>query len=155
MKDGDLRELVREILRDSREMVLATSLNNIPWAAVLVFGHDENFNLYWMSDTEARHSLELAKNPNVAATITKEPAGGGKDKGLQIQGTARKLEEEEVLGAAREYFAKRGTPRMPTTLEEANELAEGRSWHILKPEKIFVIYGPLFGFSRKEFILRD
>lgn len=133
-------------------MVLATSLKNIPWAAVLVFGHDENFNLYWMSNVDTRHSLELEKNPHVAATITKEPTGQGQDKGLQIQGTARKLAEEEVLPAAREYFAKRGTPHMPTTLEEANELAEGRSWYMLKPEKIFVIWVPLFGYERKEFI---
>lgn len=132
-------------------MVLATSLDNIPWASVLVFGHDENFNLYWMSNTNTRHSLELEKNPHVATTITKEPTGGGKDKSLQVQGTARRLEEEEILGAAREYFAKRGTLHMPQTVEEANKLAEGRSWYMLKPTKIFVIYGPLFGYDHKEF----
>ena len=45
-KDVDLSKLIDEILRDSREMVLATSVNNIPWASVLVFGHDDKYNLY-------------------------------------------------------------------------------------------------------------
>ena len=150
-KNEDLRKLIDEILRDSREMVLATSVNSIPWACVLVFGHDKDLNLYWISFENTRHSQEIEKNPNVSATVTKEPTGGGQDKGLQIQGLARKLKEEEILGAAREYFIKRGTPKMPATLEDANSLAEGRSWYVLKPTKIKVLYGPLFGFEAKEY----
>lgn len=151
-KDVDLRKLIDEILSDSREMVLATCANNIPWSAVLVFGHDKDFNLYWISFENTRHSQEIEKNPSVAATVTKEPTGDGQDKGLQIQGQARKLKEEEILGAAREYFAKRGTPKMPETLEDVNTLAEGRSWYVLKPTKIKVLYGPLFGYEAREFI---
>ena len=151
-KDGDLRNLIEEILYGSREMVLATSADNIPWACVLVFGHDKDLDLYWISFENTRHSQEIDKNPNVAATVTKDPAGGGQDKGLQIQGSARKLKAEEILGAAKEYFAKRGTPKMPQTLEDANTLAEGRSWYILKPTKIKVLYGPLFGYEAREFI---
>lgn len=151
-KDAGLRKLIDEILRDSREMVLATSVNNIPWACVLVFGHDKDLNLYWISFENTRHSQEIVKNPNVSATVTKEPTGGGQDKGLQIQGLTRKLKEEEILGAAREYFAKKGTPKKPQTLEDANTLAKGRSWYVLKPTKISIIYGPLFGYERKEFI---
>ena len=150
-KTVEIPQLINEILRDSREMVLATAADSVPWVSVLVFGHDEKFNLYWLSDTDTRHSLELEKNPIVAAAVTKEPTGGGQDKGLQIQGKARKLKEEEILGAAREYFAKRGTDHMPTSLEEANELTRGRSWYVLEPTKIMVIYGPLYGYERKEF----
>ena len=151
-KDVDLSKLIDEILRDSREMVLATCANNVPWASVLVFGHDKGPNLYWISFENTRHSKEIEKNPNVSATVTKEPTGDGQDKGLQIQGLARKLKEEEIFDAAREYFAKRGTPKMPETLEEANALAKGRSWYVLKPTKIQVLYGPLFGYEAKEFI---
>src|SRR3989344_3594293 len=149
-KEIDLRNLIEEILYGSREMVLATCSNNIPWASVLVFGHDTDLNLYWISFENTRHSKEIEKNPNAAATITKEPTGGGQDKGLQVQGLARELTEEEILGAAKEYFAKRGTPKMPKTLEDANTLAEGRSWYVLKPTKIKVLYGPLFGYETKE-----
>lgn len=152
MQNPDLRELIREILRDSREMVLATSSNNIPWAAVLVFGHDENFNLYWMSQENARHSKEIVKNPKVAAAINKQPTGENA-KGLQIEGNAYKLEMDEEIGAAREFFAKRGGDlTLPKTPAEAEPISPGSSWYILKPTKIYVYYGPLFGYDRKEYI---
>ncbi|KKS03531.1 MAG: hypothetical protein UU56_C0019G0009 [Candidatus Curtissbacteria bacterium GW2011_GWA2_41_24] len=133
-------------------MILATFSAKGPWVATLVFGHDANFNLYWISFDNTRHTVELEKNPQVAAAINKQPTGGGQDKGLQIEGKAMRLPEEQILGAAREYFAKRGTPHMPKTLEEVNTLTEGRSWFVLKPTKIYIYYGPLFGYERKEFV---
>lgn len=151
-KNPDLRQLIEEILRDSREMVLATVSARGPWAATLVFGHDQNLNLYWISFDNTRHTHELEKNPQVAATINKQPTGGGQDRGLQIEGMAYRLSQEEILGAAREYFAKRETPKMPKTLDDVNTLTEGRSWFVLRPTKIYVYYGPLFGYDRKEFI---
>ena len=151
MNQVDLRNLIEEILRDSREMVLATCQGNKPWAATLVFGHDQNLNLYWVSDEDVRHSQELTKNHQVAVVINKPYEGEDKDKGLQIEGKALRLPQEEILGAAREYFAKRGTPHMPKTFEEVNTLTKGRSWFVLKPTKIYVYYGSLFGYERKEY----
>lgn len=150
-EDVDLRTLIEEILRDNREMVLATAHSNAPWAATLVFGHDQDLNLYWVSDQNSRHSQELDKNPQVAAVINKPHEGEGKDKGLQIEGKAAGLEEEKIVGAAREYFAKRGTTKLPETLEDVNTLTQGRSWYVLKPDKILIIYEPLFGYGRKEY----
>lgn len=147
----DLHKVIEEILRDSREMVLATASQKGPWAAALVFGHDQNFNLYWISDNKARHSKEIVKNPNVAAVIDVQPTGQGKDRGLQIQGQAFELPEEEILPAAREYFAKRGTPQMPKTLEDVNDLTQGRNWYALKPKIIYVINEELFGYERKQY----
>ena len=87
----DLRKLIEEILRDSREMVLATCQRGKPWVATLVFGHDAALNLYWISDLVARHSNELTKNPRVAAAINKQPTGTSEDKGLQVEGEASLL----------------------------------------------------------------
>ena len=149
----DLRKLIEEILRDSREMVLATCQRGKPWVATLVFGHDAALNLYWISDLVARHSNELTKNPRVAAAINKQPTGTSEDKGLQVEGEASLLPEEKIVAAAREYFAKRGTPHMPETVEEVNTLTKGRSWYVLKPKRFLVIYEPLFGYERKEYTI--
>ena len=147
----DMRQLIEQILRDSRDIVLATAEGSIPWAAELVFGHDASFNIYWISDLNTRHSKELEKNPNVAAVVTVQPAGESKDRGLQVEGKAYRLKEEEIVAAAREYFAKRGTPQMPKTLEEVNKLTQGRSWYVLKPTKIYILDEELFGYDRKEY----
>lgn len=148
----DLRSLIEEILRDSREMVLATSDGLNPWVATLVFGHDENLNLYWMSQDNVRHSRELTKNPKVAAVVNKQPTDGKSDKGLQIEGHASKLTTEEEIGAAREFLAKRGGDLpLPTSPEEAEPITPNTSWYIVKPTKIYVYYMPLFGYERKEY----
>ena len=149
----NLRPLIEEILRDSREMVLATASEKGPWVTTLVFGHDADFNLYWMSQESVRHSQEIVKNPKVAAVVNKQPTGQGQDKGLQIEGNAAKLTKEEEIGAAREFFAKRGgNLPLPKTPEEAEPISPGSSWYVLKPAKIYVYYGPLFDYDRKEFI---
>ena len=94
--------------------------------------------------------IHFFKNPTIAATVN--TAGeNGKSKGLQLQGEARKLEEEEIVGAAREYFAKRGTTKLPETLEDVNDLTKGRSWYVLKPTKIYILDEELFGYERKEY----
>jgi len=152
-KNPDLRHLIEEILRDSREMVLATFSSKGPWVATLVFGHDDKFNLYWMSQDSVRHSQEIAKNSQVAAVVNKQPTGEN-SKGLQIEGNAYKLETEEEIGAAREFFAKRGgVEKLPKTPKDAEPITPGSSWYVLKPGKIYIFYGPLFGYDRKEFIL--
>ncbi|OGD94937.1 hypothetical protein A3F02_02810 [Candidatus Curtissbacteria bacterium RIFCSPHIGHO2_12_FULL_38_9b] len=152
MQNPDLPSLIQEILRDTREMVLATCADSVPWTATLVFGHDENLNLYWMSQENTRHSRELAKNPKVAATINKPPTGENA-KGLQIEGNAYKLETAEEIGAAREFFVKRGGDLpLPKTPQEAEPISPDSSWYVLKPTKIYVYYDPLFGYERKEFI---
>ena len=148
MPNIDLKLLVEEILTASRELVLATCAGNVPWASTLVFGHDADFNLYWISDEKTRHSRELVKNPQVSAAMT---VPSSKNKGLQIQGEARELKEEEVVGAAREYFAKRGTTKLPETLGDVNDLTKGRAWYVLKPTKIYVLDEELFGFDRQEY----
>lgn len=147
----ELEELIQEILRDTREMVLATANGNTPWVSTLVFGHDDNFNLYWMSKEDTRHGDELAKNPKVAAVVNKQPTDEDA-KGLQIEGNAYKLETAEEIGAAREFFAKRGgNLPLPVTPTEAEPISPDSSWYVLKPTKIYVFYGPLFGYEKKEY----
>ena len=148
--EPDLYPLIEEVLANSREMVLATTNNDTPWASALVYGHDKDFHLYWVSFDKSRHTLEVLKNPKVAAVINRQPTGGDQDKGLQIEGRAQKLEENRILSVAREFYAKRGKD-VPNTLEELEKLPADMSWYELVPEKIHIYYGPLFGFKRQEY----
>lgn len=150
MSDADLYPLIEEILSVSREMVLATTNGNSPWATTLVYGHDQDFHLYWVSFEKSRHTIELLKNPQVAAVVNKQPTGADEDKGLQIAGRAQKLSQERILSVAREFYAKRGKD-VPNTQEELENLPSDMSWYELIPEKIYVYYGPLFGFKRQEY----
>ncbi len=148
--DSDLVPLIEEILDNSREMVLATANGGAPWAATLVYGHDKDYHLYWISFDKSRHTQQILNNSKVAAVINIQPTGGGQDKGLQIEGTAQKLDDNRILSVAREFYAKRGKD-VPKSEEELAKLPDDMSWYELTPEKIYVYYGPLYGFDRQEY----
>jgi ribonuclease HI len=50
-------------------MQLATSVENTPWISTVYYVADDARNIYWLSFPERRHSIEVAKNPQVAVAI--------------------------------------------------------------------------------------
>lgn len=68
-KTTDIESLIRKYLGQVQVMQLATVADNQPWACNVHFAADDNLNLYWLSQPNRRHSQEIAKNKNVAATV--------------------------------------------------------------------------------------
>lgn len=64
-----VEQLVRQYLDKIKIMQLATSVNDQPWACTVHFYADKDFNIYWVSSTERRHSQDLTQNPKAAATV--------------------------------------------------------------------------------------
>ncbi len=137
----DVRSLVREVLEKSYVISLGTSDEGGVWVTDLVYVHDEEFNIYWFSYETPRHSIALTKNTKVAGTITLSANTKDPDIGLQIEGTAEKVDDKDGW-IALAYNKKKGrsTPWL---------LKDGQSWYRLKPSKIELIYEPLFGFDKK------
>jgi uncharacterized protein YhbP (UPF0306 family) len=88
-------------------MQLATASNGSPWCASLFFAHDNQHNLYWISQIDTRHSRELAQNPHVAGAIILPQSYGEAVHGLQFEGTARVIEEPEELKTLAQAYAER------------------------------------------------
>ena len=60
-----------EILRKQRFCILATSSSDgRPWVTPLFYNHDNSYLLYWESARDARHTLLIAENPNVAIVVS-------------------------------------------------------------------------------------
>lgn len=133
-------------------MSLATIDAEGLWVSDLIFvhhaGQTSEWDIYWMSDVAARHSRAVHANGQVAASITIGDGKGGTNMGLQISGTAEKIEGDILEGAAK-HRAKRGK-EAPKVMGEI--LEEGESWYRLKPTKIELIYEPEFGFERKKIL---
>ncbi|MBI5153532.1 MAG: hypothetical protein HZA36_03695, partial [Parcubacteria group bacterium] len=51
----NIRELVMGVLDRGHLMSLATVDAGGVWVSDVIYIHDEELNLYWMSDTEVRH----------------------------------------------------------------------------------------------------
>ena len=106
----DSKKLIQDYLKQARVMHLATTIDNKPWVCNVHFYVDEQTNLYWISDTNTRHSKEIAQNANVAAVL-KVHEDTPEERyviGLTIEGTAEILSIEETKRIGERYIEKTG-----------------------------------------------
>lgn len=89
-------------------MQLATSVNEQPWACTVHYYSDENFNLYWLSTKDRRHSKEIEQNPKVAATILVHEDTPTEKYiiGISVEGAAELADEQTVEKALSEFAKK-------------------------------------------------
>ena len=85
-------------------MSLATSANGEVWIAPVAYVHDENWNLFWYSEKNARHSHHIAVNQFVAAAIFDSRASSDDVDGLQIEGLAAEIVAEDLPRIVDLYF---------------------------------------------------
>ncbi len=143
-----IRELVWQTLEMGYVMSLATVDNGGPWVSDVVYVADEKLNLYWLSQTLTRHSLAIAGDNRVAATITISKQSGEPNQGLQIAGIGEKI-EGDMLEIAIKNCLKRGNPA-PTRAGEV--FMPGQSWYRLTPNLIELIYEPEFGRTKQKLL---
>lgn len=84
MADG-LKQQVLDYLKGHNTMTLATSANDVPWAATVFFASDD-LKLYFFSVPESRHCQNLAASQRVAVTIQEDYKDWRKIKGIQLEG---------------------------------------------------------------------
>lgn len=86
---GQVPDHVRQYLAAHNTMSLATCDGTRPWAASVFYASDNDLNLYFVSDVQTRHCLDLASNGLVAATINDDCDDWNRITGLQITGEAK------------------------------------------------------------------
>src|SRR3990172_7577213 len=133
----DLKKLVKDYIKEANLMQLATVKDKKPWVATVWFAYDNDFNLYFVSRYNRRHSLEIAKNPHVAGAIVKpHKTLGDKTQGGQFEGKCQEVKGKEVA-KGNFLFAKR-FPKVtkfilsPKEIIEAKkEITKGKIPHLL------------------------
>lgn len=132
----DRRQVLVQYLRSHHAMTLATSGENGPWAAA-VFYANEGPDFYFLSAAHTRHSVDLARDPRVAATIQDDCSSWLLIKGVQMSGTVARLEGAEREHAIRQYDLKfqgiLDAARMPLKIAEALQKV---SWYRLRAERL-------------------
>ena len=79
-----------EYLRAHHVVTLATLGPEGPWAAAVFYANDD-FRLIYLSAPSSRHSLNLARDPRVAATVQEDYADWPGIQGVQLEGVAREI----------------------------------------------------------------
>ena len=150
MDRGALRAEIEAFLGAHHTVSLATvDEQGAPHAANLLYAPD-GLALYWMSDTQTRHSRHIEARPRVTATVAPDYADFRLILGLQIFGTARRLAGGESLATARRMISRYGflaeLASGPPALRAAFEKA---GFYCLEPARITLIDNTK-GFGHKE-----
>ena len=82
------KEKIQTWLKNHTFCVIATSVQNMPWAATVNYVSDENMNLLIRTDPRSLKFQNILKNPNVCVVIDSQDRTGT----LQIKGVAELIE---------------------------------------------------------------
>lgn len=146
----DNKEIVQDLLSKGYLMSLGTLDESGPWVSDVVYVHDNNLNIFWLSKVNTRHSKAIGKNKNVAATITLSNKSGEPNLGLQIEGVATKIDGEDYKLAVK--HRQKRNKQLPS--KDQKFLEEDASWYRLQPTRIEIINEPLWGFDKHYFELQ-
>jgi uncharacterized protein YhbP (UPF0306 family) len=141
----DIHSLIASILKDGYLMSLASVDESGPWVSDVIYCADQDFRLYFISRLEFRHSKAFIQNPKAAGAITVIEKPEGQSTGVQFEGIVVQIEKipDTVLVA---YSQKRDTT-------SSWKLGDGEAWYCLNPSKFDLIHEPLFGYTKKSFVL--
>lgn len=143
--DSNLESIIKIILESCYLMSLATIDDSGPWVSDVVYVNDNDFNIYWLSKPDTRHSKAIREFNNVAASVTYSNMQGEDNIGLQISGRAKELNENNVELAKLHLKKRKKT-------EDPNKILDlGQKWYKLEPGFIDIIYEPLWGFKKMKF----
>jgi uncharacterized protein YhbP (UPF0306 family) len=65
----DIKKLLLEYLPTRKDMQVATAKGDQPWICTVHYVHDDNLNIYWLSEPNRRHSQELSINNKAAIAV--------------------------------------------------------------------------------------
>ncbi|NNN20841.1 MAG: hypothetical protein HKL80_02400 [Acidimicrobiales bacterium] len=135
----DIKHLVNEYLSRTRMLQLATCLNDQPWNCTVYYAFDDDWNIYWISTPDRRHSKEIVINPKVSGAIafSQEPYPKDGVQGLQFEGVAEMLSGDEEEKASKFYIDQ--LDREDTLLEDIRSGKNPHKFYRIKPTK-FVLF---------------
>lgn len=88
--NNNLSDRIAAFLAGHHVLSLATHSPDGPHAASLFYACD-GLSLLWLSEPDTRHSLDIATDARVAATIAPDYTNFTEIRGMQVFGTARRI----------------------------------------------------------------
>ena len=152
-----MRDRLQDFLRQHNTLTLATlGPAGEPQAAAVFYVTDDELNIFFLSNPESRHGLNLSRQPRVAATIQADGQDWQEITGLQFEGTAVMIEGARDNARVTRLFAERfdflralrGDEDEGVPVALRGPLANSR-FYVLRPAWIRLIDNRL-GFGHKE-----
>lgn len=87
-------EKAKQILEDNIYCVVASSSKDgEPWISPVFYGYDEDYNIYWISDKDAKHSELIRNNPQVSIAIFNSQLPEGKADCVYLQAKVEEIND--------------------------------------------------------------
>lgn len=97
-----------EILNTNLYLTISTcDLEGMPWISNIYYVYDMNYNMYWYSPKDSRHSKLILKNSNVAVSIFNSTAVGDDVKAIYIQASAYEVSDTKEISKALILYGKK------------------------------------------------
>ena len=145
----DLSKSVTEILHSCTLMAMASSLpnNGGGYANTAYFSYDPNLSIYFISDENTQHCLNIAINPLVCASIWLVPPIFAEGlRGLQLFGQCRRAVGEQAVRGLKSRKDRFADFQPSTEAETAYINGTGKSGlFVIEVDKLKIIDEPRFG----------
>ncbi len=140
---NDTKEQIQAYLAEAKMMQLATATNDgKPWVCNVWFAADDAMNIYWISSTNRRHSQEIAKNSQVAASMCLVREPNESDKGaLQVEGIAEQVTSPVEIAKALKLYAARGIFTAKQVKSFMADLEYPHKFYKIRPATISIFLG--------------
>jgi uncharacterized protein len=124
----DVRAAAQEILAAGRLITLATAGPEGPHASPVFFAVDDDLALYFVSERTTRHTSALAVDDRISGAVFIEPPVYGEQlRGVQLQGSAAEVEQDQRSTALTVYRQRFADFARSTDLQRTFLLGEGRA----------------------------
>jgi nitroimidazol reductase NimA-like FMN-containing flavoprotein (pyridoxamine 5'-phosphate oxidase superfamily) len=101
---SNLEARAEAVIAANKYLTLATvDGGGRPWATPVYFTPDGHEHFYWVSSPAARHSLNIAADPNVSIVIFDSTVAIGKGQAVYLSATAHLVPDDELVDRARFY----------------------------------------------------
>jgi hypothetical protein len=98
-----LLERSAEILRTIRYATVATADSQArPWNSPVYSVHDDELNVYWVSDKQNQHSQNIRQNPHVFIVFYDSTVLPGQGEGVYLRAIASELSDPKDIQSARQ-----------------------------------------------------
>ncbi len=135
--DISLIQQAKNIIQKNLYITLATiGKDGLPWSSPVYAAYDENYNFYWASAKNAKHSLNIEENDKISFVIFDSSVPWGKGEGVYMQAKAFQLiRKKDILHAFTYRYGR--INQAPRPLEEFLDKAPRRIYKAV-PEKIWI-----------------
>ncbi|HVZ66950.1 MAG TPA: pyridoxamine 5'-phosphate oxidase family protein [Patescibacteria group bacterium] len=130
---------VKTITRQNRYMTISSSsLKGKPWISPVFYAYDDDYNLYWVSSKNARHSKNIKQNPHIAIVIFNSTKGEGEGDAVYIEADVKILMEDKEIEHGMEFYNNRAS-KPDLMVKNPASVRGGNEWRFYRatPKKVY------------------